>query len=98
VAIICLTAFSNLPRQLLSLIASAGSTAGVDAETDRTGKIVMQASSGQCKKMKFDNQNGAVTEDSSPCDDKLVFDSHGVPVPQGTVRRLDAISKSFMAK
>jgi len=106
VLMVFLAAFSNLPHQLASLVASTPSTPKLDAEAQRTGKIVLRADSGQCKKLKFDNRNGAMTEDPSPCDDELVFDSNGVlvlgsqgvPVPQGTMHRLDAISKSFMAK
>jgi len=41
----------------------------------------------------FDNRTGRVTH-LDPCD-VVVRDSYGVPVPTGTIRRLDAISKSF---
>ena len=47
-----------------------------------------------CKRLKFDN-DGRVFQDVVPCDQSGTRDARGQPVPAGTMRRLDAISKSF---
>lgn len=47
-----------------------------------------------CKRLRFD-ENGRVFRDAVPCDQGNVRDARGQPVPAGTIRRLDAISKSF---
>ena len=48
--------------------------------------------------MKFDNDNGRTIEQFKPCDNAGILDANGVPVPVGTIRRLDAISKSFSGR
>lgn len=83
---------------LISIITSPSPTTTAGAESERTGKIVVQRDLNRCKQMNFDNDSGRVTDDPSMCDDQVVLDSHGVPVPRGTIHRLDAISKSFFAK
>ena len=45
--------------------------------------------------MKFDNDSGRAIEQFKPCDNAGILDANGAPVPAGTVRRLDAIGKSF---
>jgi hypothetical protein len=86
------------PRQLVSLIASSSNqSAAINADSERVGKIVVQPGSNDCKQKKFDNQSGRISEHTSPCDDRIVLDVHGVPVPVGTIHRLDAIRKSFSA-
>ena len=47
-----------------------------------------------CKRLRFDD-DGRVFQDVVPCDQSSMRDARGQPVPVGTVRRLDAISKSF---
>ena len=47
-----------------------------------------------CKRLRFDD-HGRVFHDVVPCDQSSIRDARGQPVPVGTVRRLDAISKSF---
>lgn len=47
-----------------------------------------------CKRLRFDD-HGRVFHDVVPCDQSSMRDARGQPVPVGTVRRLDAISKSF---
>lgn len=47
-----------------------------------------------CKRLRFDD-NGRVFQDVVSCDQSSIRDARGQPVPVGTVRRLDAISKSF---
>ena len=46
--------------------------------------------------MTFNNDTGRLVEVSKPCEkDNVRLDDKGVPMPMGTVHRLDAISKSF---
>lgn len=47
-----------------------------------------------CKRLRFDD-TGRVFQDVVPCDQSSIRDARGQPVPVGTIRRLDAISKSF---
>lgn len=47
-----------------------------------------------CKRLRFDD-NGRVFQDVVPCDQSSTRDARGQPVPAGTIRRLNAISKSF---
>lgn len=68
-------------------------TDGDGVGDQRAGRIVLQIDPDQCRQMKFDNVTGQIGEKSTPCEP--VLDSHGVPVPLGTLHRLDAISKSF---
>lgn len=92
VAVACLAVFS---RQIVSVISSSDQSTPRTAESERTGKIVLQDGSSDCKQKKFDNQSGLISDDTSPCSDRIVLDAHGAPVPVGTIHRLDAISKSF---
>lgn len=47
-----------------------------------------------CKRLTFDD-TGRAFQSVVPCDQSSTRDARGQPVPAGTVRRLDAISKSF---
>lgn len=78
-----------------SINSKAPTATGSTFDETHVGKIVLQAGTGKCKQIKFDNDSGGFAESSASCDDKIIFDKHGVPVPQGTIHRLDAISKSF---
>jgi hypothetical protein len=94
----CLAALAASSRELVSLITSSPNpSAAATAGFERTGKIVVQDGSSDCKQKNFDNQSGRISDDTSPCDDRVVLDAHGFPVPVGTIHRLDAISKSFSA-
>jgi len=95
--LVALACLAGLSRQFVSLISSPNQPAAVNAELERIGKIVVQDGLNDCKQKKFDNQSGRISDDASPCDDRIVLDAHGVPVPVGTIQRLDAISKSFSA-
>ena len=55
------------------------------------------ADGGGCRQQVFDNQTGRMTRSQQPCD-TTARDINGVPIPLGTVHRLDAISKSFSGK
>lgn len=62
----------------------------------QTGTVVVQSDTMRCEVAKFDNQTGQSVEGFKPsCSNAVVLDSHGIPVPTGTIRRLDSISKSF---
>jgi hypothetical protein len=61
------------------------------------GTIVIHSGDNGCEQIKFDNRRETTTNNLTPCP-KQVLDAHGVPVPQGTLHRLDAISKSFFGR
>ncbi len=60
----------------------------------RTAKITKDLDGKGCSQQVFDNQTGRMRQSQLPCE-ATAFDSNGVPVPVGTIHRLDAISKSF---
>lgn len=67
---------------------------GLSGNDDNTGIIARQIGNQECVVARFDNATGRTTE-ASGCKSAIVLDAHGDPVPMGTFRRLDAISKSF---
>ena len=64
----------------------------------RTASIVLVPQGGRCRDLIFNNDTGKMAETVKPCEASVVQDAKGIPVPVGTVRRLDAISKSFLKK
>jgi hypothetical protein len=62
----------------------------------RFGSVVMETNDQYCELLKFDNYSGHTVENSIHCQKVVVLDAKGVPVPLGTVHRLDSISKSFL--
>jgi hypothetical protein len=66
------------------------------ANTDdlRSGRITRETDAGDCVQQGIDNRTGRVTSTARPCE-AVTYDSNGMPVPTGTIHRLDAISKSF---
>jgi hypothetical protein len=68
------------------------------ADESRTGKIVVQTNPDQCAQREFDNTNGRFVDGLKPCDNQIKFDEHGVPIPLGTIHRLDSISRSFFGR
>lgn len=78
-----------------SINSKAQTAAGSTFDETHVGKIVLRAGTGKCKQIKFNNDSGGFVESSASCDEKIILDEHGVPIPQGTIHRLDAISKSF---
>jgi len=64
------------------------------AETPGLGQPIAEGDIEFCKRLRFDD-HGRVFHDVVPCDQSSMRDARGQPVPVGTVRRLDAISKSF---
>jgi hypothetical protein len=59
----------------------------------RTANIILEPAPNRCKQMIFDNDTGRIVESNRPCDKSVILNDKGVPM--GTVRRLDAIAKSF---
>ena len=73
----------------------AQSKASSDPREAQLGTIIVRRENGECQQTKFDNDSGRTVARSALCDNGSALDPHGVPVPQGTVHPLDAISKSF---
>jgi hypothetical protein len=48
-----------------------------------------------CHQRNFDNQTGRITQTEQPCNNGVRLDNNGIPVPVGTIHRLDGISRSF---
>jgi hypothetical protein len=67
---------------------------GVPNSDTHTAKITNESGGKGCSQETFDNQTGRITRSQQPCE-ATAYDSHGVPIPLGTIHRLDAISKSF---
>jgi hypothetical protein len=63
----------------------------------RTAKITRDSDGKGCWQQIFDNQSGRMTRSQQPCE-ATAYDSHGTPVPLGTIHRLEAISKSFSGR
>jgi hypothetical protein len=64
----------------------------------RTASIVLEPQGGRCRDLVFNNDTGEIAERARPCEVSVAVDDKGVPLPVGTLRRLDAISKSFLKK
>ena len=60
----------------------------------RSAKITTDVDGKDCAQQVFDNKTGRITSSPQPCS-STIYDANGVPVPVGTIHRLDSISKSF---
>jgi hypothetical protein len=81
---------------LFSRASSEKEMRSANSEATRNGTIVVQTGENRCEFRKFDNGSGRIiVENTKSCNDPVILDSYGVPVPMGTVHRLNAISKSF---
>jgi hypothetical protein len=63
----------------------------------RTARITRDIDGKGCEQNTFDNQTGRMNRSLQPCD-ATEYDSNGVPIPLGTIHRLDAINKSFSGR
>ncbi len=91
--VVSLAIISN-PLRLLQFPAQPDQpTEAASRENQRVGRIILEIDPDQCRQLKFDNVTGQISGSSTPCES--AFDSHGEPVPLGTLHRLNAISKSF---
>jgi hypothetical protein len=84
---------TRTPKSITTLNAAPVTTTTSDLDL-RTAKITQDLDGKGCSQQVFDNQTGRMRQSQLPCD-ATTFDSNGVPVPVGTIHRLDAISKSF---
>lgn len=76
---------------------SGGSTAISTVNEQRLGRITIERGDRKCEHLEFDNDTGQIISSSKPCVAEVASDN-GVPVPLGTMHRLDAISKSFSGR
>jgi hypothetical protein len=81
--------------QFRSSNATDESANGAGATTGKTASIVVRRSAKLCEHKTFDNQTGRISDADTPCPQDVVLDANGIPVPTGTVRTLNAISKTF---
>jgi hypothetical protein len=82
------TIIGGAPSPVVDNTASRG-------EPSTIATIVLNAGTRDCQQKSFNNQTGEILDQSSPCQNEVVFDRNGVPIPRGTVRTLDSVSKSF---
>ena len=79
--------FGSMPTPVESNAASRG-------EANVVGSIMVHSPTEACQHRTFNNRTGQIADAGTPCND-VVLDTKGVPVPLGTVRTIDSISKSF---
>jgi hypothetical protein len=84
------------PISLPVLNSSLSAKATPDSDT-HAAKISNESDGKGCSQRTFDNQTGRMTRSQQPCE-ATAYDSKGVPIPLGTIHRLDAISKSFSGR
>jgi hypothetical protein len=95
ITVICGAAFVAHPSALLQSRSNSPSD-GATADDQSMGTIILQTAPHQCRHITFDNNDSRRdTEGAGPCDDDVVLDAEGKPIPIGTMHRLNAISKSF---
>ncbi|HTP91916.1 MAG TPA: hypothetical protein VMJ52_09285 [Xanthobacteraceae bacterium] len=88
--------YVNYPIAGLNQPSSEGEIQTVNSGEAGTGTVVVQTPKESCTLMKFDNRTGRTIESARHCEKTTVLDAKGVPVPEGTIHRLDSISKSFL--
>jgi len=86
--IVVLAVTAGLPS-LFGSGASSPATIPASPAEPRIGNIVFEPTADRCRQLSFDNDTGSIAETIRSCDHK------GSPGPAGTIRRLNAISKSF---
>jgi len=88
VAAVYATIIGGVPSRVVDTAASR-------AETNTIATIVLNAGTRGCQQKSFNNQTGEISDQSSPCQHEVALDRNGVPIPTGTARTIDSISKSF---
>ncbi len=96
-AMILLATNADFAASWFSAASSNEEIPAANSEATHTGTIVVQSGEIRCERAKFDNDTGRITSSSS-CENEVVLDAHGLPVPVATVHRLDTISKSFSGR
>ena len=92
--------FEERYKEMIALCLQEHSSFGVvRAQSDGLAIIgctarITRDNNGTCAQQVFDNQTGRMMRSSQPCE-ATTYDSNGMPVPVGTIHRLDAISKGF---
>ena len=94
IAALALIAEFGMPWISQSISGAAVDTA--DADNSQIGTITLQTGEDECELMKFNNQTGRTVQSDARCRKDVTLDAHDMPVPMGTVHRLDAISRSFL--
>jgi hypothetical protein len=94
--IVALGVTANTTLPWLANAISSKQRQPAEVQEMRIGTIEVQTGQDQCDVLKFDNDTGRTINESKSCHDNAALDAHGVPVPTGTVHRLDSISKSFL--
>jgi hypothetical protein len=89
---------TDLPAWLLARASPERAVTAPRGIEARTASIVLEPQGGRCRDLIFNNDTGKMAETVKQCETGVVLDDKGVPLPVGTVRRLDAISKSFLQK
>jgi hypothetical protein len=79
---------------ILSQVLSRSSNTQPDTGVLRGDVVFETDKNKRCRT--FDNKTGQMTD--SACQQKVEFYANGVPVPRGTIERLEAISKSFSSR
>ena len=96
--IIVLGVSANTTLPWVANVISSEQPQPIDVQEMRIGTIEVQTGQDQCDLLKFDNDTGRTINESKSCHGNVVLDAHGVPVPTGTVHRLNSISKSFLGR
>ena len=65
------------------------------ADPNGVATIVLHSSTSGCQQRSFNNQTGRISDQTSSCQNDVVLDTKGVPIPTGTIHTLNSISKSF---
>jgi hypothetical protein len=95
VAALAVAAEFGVPWISQSISSAAINTA--DADDSQIGTVTLQTGEDECELMKFNNETGRTIQSETRCHKDVTVDAHDVPIPTGTVHRLDAISRSFLA-
>lgn len=96
-AIILLAVTANVTLPWFPHAGSSTDPETPDLRQVRMGTVVVEEDGNECERMKFDNDTGRTVDATGNCHSTVVLDSHGVPVPMGTLHRLDSIRKSFQS-
>jgi hypothetical protein len=67
------------------------------AADSHAAKITNDLNGNGCFQQEFDNKTGRIIQLREPCE-TVARDNNGVPLPVGTIHRLDAISKAFSGR
>jgi hypothetical protein len=91
---VSIAAMAVLAMQFGTFSSLVASKLAAREEGNVVGSIMLHSPANVCRHKTFDNRTGQIADASTPCSDAVV-DDKGVPVPMGTVRTMDSISKSF---